>query len=66
MWDMESVLWSVRTSDTRSGGVVEESARGRSGVSRTRRVLRCGVEASDVMAVVRVDLRCARSRDVRV
>ena len=65
MCETVGVLCRVRMRDTRSEGVVEESARGRSGLSRTRRFFRCGVEASDVMAVVRVLRRWARSRDVR-
>ena len=48
---------------------MEDSARGRSGVSRMRRVFRGGVgavEDREDMAVARVVFKCVRSSEVRV
>lgn len=66
MWDTVGRVCSCRMRDVRALGGVEVSAMGRSGVSRMIRVARWGVLARAVTADVSVDLRCARSGDVRV
>lgn len=66
MWETEGRVWSCRMRAVRALGVVdEESARARSGVSRTRRVFRAEEEVREEMAVESVVLRCGRSREVR-
>lgn len=59
-------MWRVRRSDGKALGGVEDRARGRSGVSRMRRVLSVGVEETEEMADSRVVFRWFRERDVSV
>lgn len=66
MCDIGGEEWRVRRRDVKALGGVEVSARGMSGVSRMRRVLRVGVVVREEIAVSRVDLRCARSGEVRI